>query len=69
MGRQKRAAEGGLVHYVLNRVNARMTIFEKPEDYVAFEQVLEEAVSRSQMRLLANCVLPNHWHLLLWPRE
>jgi len=21
------------------------------------------------MRLLAYCVLPNHWHLVLWPRE
>ena len=21
------------------------------------------------MRLLAYCVMPNHWHLVLWPRE
>ena len=46
-----------------------MTIFEDDEDYAAFEQVLEEAVERTQMRLLAYCVLPNHWHLVIWPRD
>ena len=46
-----------------------MTIFEKPEDYDAFERVLEEAVERTEMRLLAYCVMPNHWHLVVWPRE
>jgi hypothetical protein len=32
MGRPKRAAEGGSVDHVLNRANARMTIFERPEE-------------------------------------
>ena len=69
MGRPRRAADGGLIYHVLNRANARMTIFEKDEDYEAFERVLEEAVERTEMRLLAYCVLPNHWHLVVWPRE
>ena len=46
-----------------------MTIFEKPQDYEAFEQILQEAVDRTAMRLLAYCVMPNHWHLVLWPRH
>ena len=57
------------MYHVLNRANARMTIFDDDEDYAAFEQVLEEAVERTQTRLLAYCVLPNHWHLVIWPRE
>jgi len=69
MGRPKRAADGGLVYHVLNRANGRMTIFEQPEDYEAFERVLEEAVERTQTRLLAYCLMPNHWHLVVWPRE
>ncbi len=69
MGRSTRAAQGGYVYHVLNRANARLRIFEKDADYAAFEQVLEEAVERVSMRLLAYCVLPNHWHLVLWPRE
>ena len=69
MGRPKRAADGGLVYHVLNRANARMRIFEKPEDYEAFELVLAEAVERTRTRLLAYCVMPSHWHLVVWPRE
>lgn len=68
MGRPERVNAGGLVYHVLNRANARMTIFEKEEDYVAFERVLGEAVTRGKMRLLSYCVMPNHWHLVLWPR-
>jgi len=69
MGRPHRAAEGGYLYHVLNRANARMTIFRNDEDFIAFEKVLAQAVERSQTRLLAYCVLPNHWHLLVWPRK
>jgi putative transposase len=46
-----------------------MTIFRKDADYAAFEQVLAEAVERSATRLLAYCLMPNHWHLVVWPRK
>lgn len=69
MGRPKRAAVGGFVYHVLNRANARMTIFAEDADYVAFESVLLQAVERTpDARLLGYCLMPNHWHLLLWPR-
>ena len=42
-------------------------MFEGPEDYQQFEQVLEEARLRAGMRILAYCLMPNHWHLVLWP--
>jgi putative transposase len=69
MGRPLRAALGGYVYHVLNRANARMPIFEEDEDYEAFERVLAEAVERTETRLLAYCVMPNHWHLVVWPRK
>ena len=69
MGRPKRAADGGVIYHVLNRANARMPIFEKDGDYEAFEVVLQEAVERTETRLLAYCLLANHWHLIVWPRE
>ena len=37
MGRPKRNADGGLVYHVLNRANARRTIFESDADYAAFQ--------------------------------
>jgi putative transposase len=69
MGRPLRTAVGGLAYHVLNRANAKMRIFDKADDYEAFERILAEAVRRVKMRLLAYCLMPNHWHLVLWPRE
>jgi putative transposase len=69
MGRPHRAAQGGFVYHVLNRANARLPIFEKTADYESFERILEEGVERVSMRLLAYCLMPNHWHLLLWPQD
>jgi putative transposase len=68
MGRPLRAAEGGLVYHCLNRANARLTIFTKDGDFEAFERVLAEAIARHDMRLLAYCIIRNHFHLVLWPQ-
>jgi putative transposase len=57
-----------MVYHVLNRANGRQTLFTQEADYTAFERVLAEAVQRVDMRLLAYCIMPNHWHLVLWPR-
>ncbi len=65
----RRAAEGGLLYHVLNRANARLAIFQTDEVYAAFQRVLAEAVVRHHMRLLAYCRMPNHFHVLLLPRE
>src|SRR2546428_13939206 len=68
MPRRKRVATGGLVFHVLNRAVARDKIFWKPRYYEAFQAVLQEVHDWVPMRLLAYCVMPNHWHLVLWPR-
>lgn len=69
MGRALRAAAGGWVYHVLNRANARLPLFEKPADYEAFEQILAEGVERFRPRLSAYCLMPNHWHLVVWPEQ
>ena len=68
MGRTLRAAEGGIIYHTLNRANARLAIFADDGDYDAFMRVLAQGVTRHDMRLLAYCMMPNHFHLLLWPR-
>jgi putative transposase len=57
MGRPRRAADGGYVYHVLNRANARLTIFEDDAEYEAWERVLLQAVERTNTRLLAYCVM------------
>src|SRR5437588_4644620 len=67
MPRRLRFASGGFVFHVLNRAVARDRIFDKSMDYAAFERVLKQAKDFVPMRLLAYCILSNHWHLVLWP--
>jgi putative transposase len=57
-----------MVFHCLNRSVARLTIFEKDADYEAFERVLEEAHARTPLRILAYTLMPNHWHLVVWPQ-
>lgn len=69
MSRIERVDVGDYVYHVLNRANARVQIFDIEADYVVFEQILEEAVKKFDMRLLAYCLMPNHWHLVLYPKK
>ena len=58
-----------MVFHVLNRGNDRRTIFENRGDYRAFLRLIGEIQQVVSMRLLAYCLMPNHWHLLLWPER
>lgn len=69
MPRRLRVATGGLAYHVLNRRVARLPLFEKSGDYAAFEHILQETYDRTRIRIVAYCLMPNHWHLLLWPRQ
>jgi putative transposase len=46
-----------------------MEVFHKPEDYAAFLELLADASERFSLRLLGYCLMPNHFHLVVWPRE
>lgn len=69
MPRTTRIDVGGVVYHVINRANARMKIFDTDEDYLLFEKVLEDAKEKFGMRILAYCIMPNHWHLILYPKN
>jgi putative transposase len=69
MPRHARAAPGGFVYHALNRAVARLPLFQKDGDYEAFERVLAEALAEHPIRLLAYCIMPNHWHFVLWPEQ
>jgi putative transposase len=69
MPRTARASIGGYCYHVLNRGNNRAAVFHKDEDYEAFVAILAAACQRLPMRVLAFCLMPNHFHLVLWPRH
>jgi len=68
MPRINRVDVGGEVYHVFNRANARVQIFDNDKDYKQLEDILEESVEKFGMSLLAYCIMPNHWHLVLLPK-
>jgi putative transposase len=54
---------------VLNRGNAGSGVFREPRDYAEFIELLYQATELRGVRLLAYCLLPNHFHLVLWPKK
>ena len=67
MPRTARASVGDLCYHVINRGNAQSEVFHKAGDYQAFVELISLACDRIPMRLLAYCVMPNHFHLVLQP--
>ncbi len=53
--------------HVLNRGNGRQTLFFGSADYEAFVRVVKETLLIVPMRILGYCLMPNHWHFVLWP--
>ena len=69
MPRRPRICPAKTCFHVLNRAVARLTLFEKPDDYEAFEGVLKEAVERESLPIFAYTVMPNHWHFVVRPES
>jgi putative transposase len=66
--RPLRYCPAGHVVHVLNRAIARSRIFVATRDFEIFESLLAAGVDRFRVRLLAFCVMPSHWHLVIWCR-
>jgi len=69
MPRRLRLSTGGLAYHVLNRAVGRGRLFDDDADYQAMERVIAQTHQRLPMRIVSYCLMPNHWHFVLWPRE
>src|SRR4051812_23216196 len=67
MQRRLRFRDGCFACHTLNRAVRRATLFQKEADYAAFETVLRQANEWRPVRLLSYGLMPDHWHLVLWP--
>lgn len=55
---------GGYYH-VYNRGDERQPIFIDAQDYLYFTSLLRQGVSLRSVDLVAYCLMPNHFHLLV----
>jgi putative transposase len=46
-----------------------MRVFRSDDDFAAFERILAKTLATRPMRVAAYCLMPNHWHLVLWPER
>lgn len=69
MPREPRPDLTNTIVHVVNRSVNGARLFDDREDHAAFERLLLEAVARTPLRVLAFCVMPNHWHFVVWARS
>ena len=67
MPRARRCCPAGVIFHIINRTNDRRRLFAQDDDYNEFLILLRRARDRIPMRICAFCLMPNHWHLVLWP--
>ena len=65
MPRADRRLSAGGIHHVHNRGALRRVLFATEADWRLFLGTLHEALDRHEVELLAWCLMPNHWHLLV----
>lgn len=67
MPRRRRCGTAGFVFHVINRAAGGWRLFDTDADYTAFLAVLQEGLTIVPLRILSYTLMPNHWHLVLWP--
>jgi putative transposase len=58
-----------MVFHASNRGVGRRRLFAKERDYAAFEEIIEKTLLTCPMRICSYCLMPNHWHFVLWPES
>lgn len=57
---------GGYFH-LINRGNNKALVFRQPSDFRSFTALIDRAQERHSLKLLAYCLMPNHFHLVVSP--
>jgi putative transposase len=69
MTRLARMVVPGLPHHVTQRGNRREAIFFEDGDQQIYCDMLAEQSRKSNVEVWANCLMPNHIHLILKPQQ
>ena len=69
MPRPLRPVAPGLIYHAINRGNNRQTVFNSDGDFNAFLKAIADLKERIEFDLYGYCVMTNHIHMLIRPRE
>ena len=69
MTRLARMVVSGLPHHVTQRGNRREPIFFEDGDEEIYRDLLGEQARKADVEVWAYCLMPNHVHLILNPRQ
>jgi putative transposase len=67
MPRRARTIVAGWCYHVVARGNNRGEVFHRPDEYRRFVGLIREAQQVVPVDLLAACLMPNHFHLVMRP--
>jgi len=67
MPRRARSLLSECYVHVINRSAHNVALFERSKDYRDFLRILREGLDRYPVRVVAYCLMSNHWHLVLAP--
>lgn len=65
MPRTARASRAGVLYHVINRGNARATVFHDAADYDRFVGLIRRSLEGAPVEVHAYCLMPNHFHLVV----
>ena len=66
MPRSLRNLPPGSVVHCVNRGNDKRVLFERAREYEDFLQLVLWAKAQCAVRILAYCIMSNHWHFVFW---
>ena len=69
MPRRQRSAAPVTFFHVINRSVRKTPLFARARDYGEFLGLLREGLKRHPVKLLAYCLMANHWHLVVGPAD
>lgn len=69
MPRRARSKVSASFFHVVNRSIRKQPVFLRTTDYKAFLKALRQGLDRYPIRLIAYCLMPNHWHLIVGPNS
>ena len=69
MARMARVVVPDAPHHVTQRGNRRQQTFFNDGDYAAYRDLLATSCAATGVSVWAYCLMPNHVHLILTPRD